>query len=256
LEDAMIEASTAFYLAAIPAAALVGLSKGGLPVVGMLGVPILALTISPLEAAGILLPIYVLTDGFGLWLYRRHFDWRNLTILIPAAALGIGFGWATASIVSEVAVGLLVGVIGIAFCLNNWLRRGAQIPPKPADLPRGIVWGALTGFTSFVSHSGAPPFQVYVLPQKLPKLVYAGTSTIVFAAVNLMKLVPYWAPGQLSASNLKLAAVLVPFGVAATFIGARLVRILPERAFFIGVQIALLLVSLKLVWDSVRGLLL
>jgi uncharacterized protein len=134
-----------------------------------------------------------------------------------------------------------------------WLR-----PPvtekKPADVPRGVFWGVISGLTSFVSHSGAPPYQVYVLPQRLEKIVYAGTSTIVFACINGAKLVPYWALGQLNPESLKAALALMPFGALATFLGVRLVRILPERAFFIAVQVALFVISLKLIWDGVGGL--
>src|SRR5688500_16778709 len=90
-----------FYLLACFAAFAVGLSKVGLPMVGMLGVPLLALSISPVVAAALLLPIYILSDMFGLYVYRRAFDRRNLAILIPAATLGIAIGWATASITRE-----------------------------------------------------------------------------------------------------------------------------------------------------------
>lgn len=241
-----------FLLAALPAAALVGASKGGLPMVGMLGVPVLSLVMSPIQAAGLLLPIYVVSDIFGLWVYRHAYDRRNLMILIPAATLGIVIGWALASVVTEAHVRLLVGTIGIVFCLDRWFRpKSAE--KKPADVPRGIFWGALTGFTSFVSHSGAPPYQWYVLPQRLDKLVYAGTTTITFAVVNAVKLIPYWALGQLSADNLSHAVLLVPAAVAATFAGARLVKILPERLFFRAVEVSLLAISLKLLWDGFRA---
>ena len=81
-----------FWVAAVVAAALVGASKGGLPVVGMLAVPVLALVISPVAAAGLLLPVFVLSDMFGLYVYRRDFDRRVLSILIPATTLGVGAG--------------------------------------------------------------------------------------------------------------------------------------------------------------------
>jgi len=249
----MSEAGWLFFLAAVPAAMLVGFSKGGLPVVGMLGVPVLSMATSPVRAAALLLPIYVVTDMFGLWAYRRQFDRRNLLILIPAATVGVGIGWATAFIVSERLVTLLVGVIGLAFCLNYWLagRRGSA--PRSADVPRGLFWGAVSGFTSFVSHAGAPPYQMYVLPQRLEKLIYAGTTTILFAAINAVKLVPYWALGQLSLANLKLAAWLLPGAIAATFAGVWLVRIVPQALFYRLVMIALFLVSLKLIADAAIG---
>jgi uncharacterized protein len=250
----MLSTSAAFLWAAFPAAILVGLAKGGLPIVGMLGVPILALVTSPIEAAGLLLPIYVVTDMFGLWAYRREYDRRNLAILIPASVFGVLIGWATATIVPEAWVTLLVGVIGIAYCVTNYLRRNVEIEKRPADVPRGLFWGTVTGFVSFVSHSGGPPFQVYVLPQKLPKMVFAGTSTILFAIVNAAKLVPYWALGQLSVGNIEKVLILVPAGVIATFAGVRLTRVVPEKPFFIAVEIALFAVSLKLVWDGLHGI--
>jgi uncharacterized membrane protein YfcA len=241
---------TLFFMAAVPAAIMVGLSKGGLPMVGMLGVPILSLSVSPVRAAAILLPIFMVTDMVGLWAYRREFDRRNLLILVPASILGIAIGWATASVVSERFVRLLVGLIGLAYCLDAWRKRHRTPAPKPADVPRGLFWGTISGFTSFVSHAGAPPYQMYVLPQRLDKMIFAGTSTILFAIVNAVKLVPYWALGQLSVDNLEIAALLFPFGIAATFAGVRLVRILPEVLFYRLVRTALLLISLKLVYDG------
>jgi hypothetical protein len=248
----MIELDFTFYLAAMLAALLVGLSKGGLSMVGVLGTPVLALVISPLQAAALLLPIYVISDMVGLWSYRREFDRRNLAILLPAAVAGILIGWATASVVSERMVGALIGVIGIGFCINAWRMRNAVLAPRPADIPRGVFWGTITGFSSFVSHSGGPPFQVYVLPQQLPKAVFAGTTTVAFAVINAVKLVPYWALGQLNPGNLRVSALLAPVAVGGALAGVRLVRILPQRTYFGFVYVLLFAISIKLVADAVR----
>ena len=239
-----------FYAVALLAALLIGLSKGGLSMVGSLATPILALVISPVTAAAVLLPILVISDAFGLWSYRREFDRRNLMILIPAGALGVAMGWATASLVSDRWVSLTIGIIGVVFCMNGWLRRHAEVKPHAADVPRGLLWGSIMGFSSFVAHVGGPPYQVYVFPQRLPKVVYAGTTTIVFAAINFIKLLPYWALGQFSTSNLRTSALLAPIAIAGTFAGVRLVRVLPERFYFNFVQVMLLIVSIKLIYDA------
>ena len=70
-----------------------------------------------------------------------------------------------------------------------------------------------------MSHTGGPPFQTYVLPQKLPKMVFAGTSTIAFAIINVVKLVPYWALGQFNPSNLEMAAMLSPVAIIGAVVG-------------------------------------
>ena len=243
-----------FWLAAGVAATLVGMSKGGVPMVAMLSVPIMALVMSPVVAAGLLLPVYVVSDMFGLYAYRHAFDRRVLAIVIPGAVVGIGISWATASLVPEAAVTLVVGIIGFAFALNLILRRPVIAEPKRAEVASGLFWSAIAGFTSFVSHAGAPPYQVYTLPLGMTKAVFAGTTTIAFAAINLVKLVPYYALGQLNVGNLKVAAVLAVPAAIAVFVGLRVVAVLPERLFFRLVIWALLLISVKLIWDGARGL--
>jgi hypothetical protein len=242
-----------FWLAAMAAAVLVGLGKGGLPLVGMLGVPVLALAISPVTAAGLLLPIYVLSDVFGLYAYRHAWNGRVLAIMAAGMTIGVGIGWATASQVSDRLVTGLVGAIGLVFALNLLLRRGGEVAPRRAEVGPGLFWGAVTGFTSFVSHAGAPPYQVYTLPLKLEKAVFAGTATIAFAYVNAIKLIPYAALGQLNPANLKVAAVLALPAVLAVFAGVRLVRALPEALFFRLVTWALLAISLRLLWQAAAG---
>lgn len=240
-------------MAAVASAVCVGAGKGGIPIVGMLSVPILALTISPVTAAGLLLPVYVVSDMFGLWAYRRDFDGRVLAIMLPGAVVGIGVGWAAASVVPENWVRVLVGVIGISFALNLILRGQPDGPPRRAAVGPGLFWGAVAGFTSFVSHSGGPPYQVYTLPLKMTKTVFAGTSTIAFAVINAAKLIPYWHLGQLSAANMKMALMLMPIAAAAVFAGVWLVKVLPDKLFFRLVIWALLILSVQLLWTGLRG---
>lgn len=245
-------ASPIFLIAALFSAFCIGLSKGGLPVIAMLSVPLMALFISPVTAAAMLLPIYIASDMVGLWLYRGAFSRRNLKILIPASMAGIGVGWATATFIPDWSIALIIGVMGILFCARQWLTKHGAKPAQPADVPRGLFWGTLAGFTSFVSHSGGPPFQMYVLPQKLDKLAFAGTATILFAIVNAAKLVPYWQLGQFRADNLTAAFALIPVAVLGTFVGAWLTKVMRQDLFFRAVEIALLLVSLQLIYEAVQ----
>jgi uncharacterized protein len=244
---------TWFWVAAVVSAVLVGMGKGGLPVVGMLGVPVLSLVISPVTAAGLLLPVYIVSDVFGLYAYRAAFDRRVVGILAVGGTVGVGLGWATASIVPEDAVTLLVGLIGLIFALNLLIRRAKPVPKEPKVAP-GLFWGMLTGFTSFVSHAGAPPYQVYVQPLGLAKAVFAGTTTVLFAYINAIKLIPYFALGQINLGSLQVAAVLAIPAAIAVFAGVKLVKILPEVLFFRLVTWALLLISIKLIWEGVTGL--
>ena len=238
-----------FFAVASLAAFVVGASKGGLPMAGVLSVPILALVMPPVAAAALLLPVYIVSDVVGLWAYRKRYDRRNIIILLPPMVFGVGIGWATASITAEWVVTLLVGLIGLSYCINAAIRR-ADTSPRPADVPRGLFWGSIAGFTSFVSHTGGPPYQMYVLPQRLEKMVFAGTGTIIFAIINAVKLVPYWALGQFHPDNLEIAAMLSPVAIAGALIGYKVTELIPQKLFFHLVEAALALISVKLIFDA------
>lgn len=248
---AIVELNSPLIWALLAVAAfIVGLSKGGLPGAGMLSVPILSLVMSPISAAVLLLPIYILSDVIAVWLYRREYSATNLQVLIPAGFLGVGVGWLTASMVSDAAVSLLIGLMGVVFCLDVWFGKRHREAPRASTIGKGIFWGTLSGFTSFVSHAGAPPYQVYVLPQKLTKMVFAGTSTIMFAAINLAKVVPYATLHPYTTEQIQCAALLLPAALVGTVAGRGLIRWMPEARFFLVVQIALFVICLRLIYSA------
>lgn len=249
----MLELTTEGWVLAVLAAMAVGMAKGGLAMTAILAVPILSLVMSPVQAAGLMLPVYVASDVGGLIAFRRNFSTTVLRTALPGAMVAIGLGWATAHIVPDWGVTLIVGVIGLVFALNALIRPDLGGEPRRPDHVRGGIWGGLAGYTSFVSHSGAPPFQVYVQPLRLAPLIYAGTTTWFFAVVNWVKLVPYWALGQLSPANLMAAAVLTPVALASVWIGLWLVRIIPQALFYKLITWGLLVVSIRLVWQALLG---
>ena len=235
------------------AAFLVGLSKGGLPSIGMLAVPLMSLLMSPVKAAALLLPIFVISDVAGVYLYRRDYSAPNLRVLVPAGIAGVVLGWLTAAVVSDRFITFLIGAMGLAFCLNAWLRDQSRVPARPARPLWGWFWGSVAGFASFISHSGGPPFQVYMLPQKLPKAVFAGTATLLFAVINAAKILPYQALQPYSPETLWHAAALIPFALAGAVCGAWLTRRMAEAWFYRIVQVSLFLVSIKLLVDALRA---
>ena len=170
-----------FYAVAIPAIILVGISKGGFGgPLGMLGVPILSLAISPVQAAAILLPILVSMDMIGLYAYRGKADWMVLKAMLPFAMLGIGLGWLLAGNVDEHFIRLLVGLTAIAFVLNYAWRTITKRQIATHGPASAAAWGATAGFTSFIAHAGGPPFQIHTLPLGLHRVTFAATAVYFF----------------------------------------------------------------------------
>jgi len=246
-----------FYAAAVPAVVLMGLAKGGFSGLGLLSLPLMALVVSPVQSAAIMLPILIVQDVVTVWAYRHTWDRRNLMILVPSAILGILSGYLLAARVSDAAVTLAVGTISLAFAVRRLILERRKTPPAPAkaDVPRGLFWGCVTGFTSMIAHAGGPPFQIYVMPQRLPRDVFVGTGAVFFALSNWIKVPPYMALGQFTGENLVTAAVLFPVAIASTWMGVLLVRRVSGDRFYTLVYGLLILVGAKLIIDGAQALL-
>jgi uncharacterized protein len=243
-----------FLLLAIPAVTFLGLAKGGFSGVGMIATPLLALILPPLQAAAILLPILLLQDVISVWVYRKDYSAANLKVLMPGGAIGVAVAWALAAYVSDHHVRFAIGVIGVAFVLNAWFGR-IPTDAKPASTFGGMFWGGLSGFTSTLSQAGAPPFQIYVLPLRLPKMTLVGTAAIFFAALNVMKVAPYFALGQFSTEGLVTTLGLTPLAIATNFLGIWLVQRTPTKLFYQIAYVLVFLICLALLWQGGRHIL-
>jgi uncharacterized membrane protein YfcA len=243
-----------FVTVAVIAVLVVGLSKAGLlGSLGMVGVPLLSLVMPARDAAGMMLPVLLAMDAIAIYAYRKEVDWKILWIMLPGAAIGTLVGWALWAVVSDAAVLLFVGVVTLLFILDALLPLRKKLEGLPPSRPWGVFWGGFAGFTSFISHTGGPPFQIYVLPQRLSPAIYAGTSAFFFAIVNASKLVPYFFLGQLNVHNLQLSLALIPVGIFGVLGGIFLVRRISVKWFYRIAYWLVFLLSLKLIWDGARG---
>jgi uncharacterized membrane protein YfcA len=245
--------SLLFFALAVPAVILLGLSKGGFVGLGALSLPLLALAISPVRAAAILLPILIVQDVVGVWAFRKSWDGHVLAWMLPGSMIGIALAYVFAARVSEAAVLGVVGTISILFgAYRLWIdRRGAISAPAKSPGWVGTLAGVASGFTSQIAHAGQPPFQIWVLPKRLPRDVLVGTTAIFFAATNWLKVPAYWALGQFSRENMLAAATLLPVAIASTFAGVWLVRRVSPARFYTAIYALMILVGVKLVWDAV-----
>ena len=238
-----------FYFAAIPAVIIVGLSKGGFGGIALLAVPILSLVADPIKSAAIMLPILLAMDVVALWIYRGLYDRSSLIALLPAAMLGIFFGWLTAAWVTADFVRFVVGTISILFTLDHWLKFRPAFHGRPGPI-KGLICGAGAGFTSFIAHAGAPPFQFYMIPIRLEPRVFVGTGVIFFAVVNAVKVLPYTLLGQFETENLLTSLVLLPLAPLSTLAGFALVKIISVDLFYRITYLIVFVIGLKLIWDE------
>jgi uncharacterized protein len=239
-----------FYLVAIPAVLLLGMSKSGFGAgFGSLAVPMMAVAVSVPQAAAIFMPLLLLMDLMGVAAFRKEFDKRLLKFLLPFGIAGVVLGTLLFKTVPPNKVAGLVGVFTLLF-----LAQRLFFPPK-ADAPPPSRWiGGLlattSGLTSFIAHAGGPPVSAYVIPLKLKPVVFAATMSFFFLFVNLSKWVPYAWLGLLDWRNLATSIVLTPLVPLGVWGGVYLARRIEQKLFYKLLYLGMFLSGLKLLWDG------
>ena len=239
-----------FYMVAAPAVVLLGISKSGFGAgFGSLAVPLMAMAVTVPQAAAILMPVLFVIDVLGIAAYRRDFDASLLRFLVPWGLLGTLVGYLTFSTLEPHWVAGLVGFFTLLFLAQRLL-----FPPAVEGFapPRwlGALLTTLSGFTSFIAHTGAPPVNAYLLPMRLDPVKFAATLSVYFFCMNFAKWVPYAALGLLDWRNLGTALALMPFVPLGVWSGVRIARRIEPKLFYQMVHLGMFLAGSKLLWDA------
>ena len=244
-----------FYAAAIPALLITGISKAGFGSgLGILAVPLIALTMPATQAAAIMLPILCVMDLAALWAYRGQWSRKNMKIMLPGGIAGIVLGALTFRYVSEAGLRLMLGAVAIGFLLQRWTSASSQPLRTAPSATKGYFWSALSGYTSTLAHAGGPPMSIYLLPQRMDKALMVGTTVVFFTIMNYVKLIPYPLLGLFDGRNLATSAGLAPLGVIGIFCGVWLRKHIPEALFYRLCYGFLFVTGLKLLYDGASRL--
>lgn len=239
-----------FYVVAVPAVLLLGVSKSGFGAgFGSLAVPMMALAISVPQAAAILMPVLLVMDLLGMAAFRKDFDAVLLKFLLPFGVLGIVIGALLFKVLNPHTVAAIVGAFTLLFLAQRLL-----FPPRPDSAPPPRWLGALltttSGFTSFIAHAGGPPITAYVIPLRLSPVKFTATMAFFFFVVNLSKWIPYGLLGLLDWRNLATSLVLLPLAPLGVWIGVRLARRIGQVLFYRFLYVGMFLTGAKLLWDG------
>lgn len=230
---------------------IMGMSKGGFPVSGI-ALPLLVLLWpeqgkAARAAVSFMLPLLCIMDIVGALMYRKTADWTQIRKLLP----GMGLGIIAASIffvadqgiaVSDRLLKLVIGLLGLLF--SGWYLAGRPLPKTLASKITGNragIFGFGAGFTSTIAHAAGPVMQMYLLPENLPKRVFAGTTVYFFLILNAAKLLPFALLGRFSTDQLFLNLRFLPVIPVGVLCGYALVQLMREKQYtwFIHVSLAL-----------------
>jgi uncharacterized membrane protein YfcA len=214
---------------------LVGLSKTGIPGLGILNVAIFALVFPARDSVGLVLVILICGDLVAVSTYRRDASWGHLWRLFPWAAVGVVAGYFALGRVNDLQMRHLIGVILLALVVFQYVRSRRPAPPegeaRPARPWLAPLAGITAGFTTMVANAAGQVMELYLLAMNLPKIVFVGSAAWYFLVINLFK-VPFSASlGLINPATLSVSLWLGPFAVLGALVGRPIVERLDQRRF-------------------------
>lgn len=246
-----MDQSVAFYVIAVVAILLTGISKSGLGGgLGVMSVPLMSLFVTPQFAAAVMMPVLLAMDLLIVWRYRATWDRRIIRSLLPAALVGLVLGSLSFNYMDANTVKFLVGLLAAFFVLQFLASHSVELTQRHTPQMVVLLLGVLSGFSSFIAHAGGPPVKGYLLRQRLEKSWFVGTNTVFFFTLNFLKTIAYGAFGTLSVTSLQISFALSPVLLFGVFLGFRLHKVVDQAVFVKVVYGFLALTAVKLLYDS------
>ena len=231
-------------------AVMVGTTKTGMPGLGILIVPLMALVLPTRQSTGILLGILILADLFAITYHRRNARWGHVLRLLPAAFAGIVAGYFGLKFVNDQQLKPIIGGIVLVMLGVNYGRARAkgEDAPVPTQWWFAVVLGFMAGVTTMMANAAGPVMIIYLLAMRLPKVEFVGTGAWFFFVVNWLK-VPFSANLELmTAETVKLNLMMLPFIAIGAVVGIFLLKRIPQKAFNVIVQILAAAAAIKLLF--------
>jgi len=231
---------------------LTGVSKTGIPGLGILMAPLMAMAFPEhtRQSTGILLGMLILGDLFAAGYYRRRAEWKHVVRLLPAAFLGIVAGWRAMDYVTDDQLQPIMGVIVLGMLgLNYWRTRvRGEDAPIPGQWWFAALMGFIAGLTTMMANAAGPVMVIYLLAMRLPKIAFIGTSAWFFFVVNWLK-VPFSAQLDLiTVGSIKLNLMMLPLIALGAVAGIFFLRRIPQKTFNSLIQILAAAAALKLLF--------
>ncbi len=227
----MFELSTAGWITVAVVALIVGLSKTGPGGFGIVVVPLMASVFPAKESTGILLPLLIFADIFGIVFYRKYADWKILIRLIPFVIPGVILGYFFMDYVSDKMFKPIIGIIILIMLTGNFLIKYKQGQLFVKSIYFSAIVGLMAGFTTMVANAAGPIMAVFLLSMDLDKKKFMGTRAWYFLIINIFK-VPFSADlGLITFQSLEFNALLLPVILIGATVGYYVVKILQQKWF-------------------------
>jgi uncharacterized membrane protein YfcA len=240
----MIDAYNLFQWAILALSALfIGMSKTGVQGITLLAVPYMAMAFGAKESTGIILPMLCLADIIAVAYYKRIADWKVVAKLLPTAVFGFFVAIFVDKLIPAHEFRQLMGwTLVLALVVMIWSEVFGKENKWMKKWWYAAIFGLLGGFTTMIGNAAGPVMSVYLLSMRKEKMEYIGINAWFFLVVNFLKIpLQIFVWENISVSTISLNLLMLPFIVLGAWLGIRIVKLFPEKAFRKFIQIVTIL---------------
>lgn len=228
------------WCSGILAAMLIGMGKTGLSGAGNIAIPLMAILFGGKPSTGIILPLLCMADIFGVWYYHRHAEWKYILKLLPWALLGVIVAAFIGNFISDKLFKDIIGITVLVSVLLMFLQDFRKdLFHVPGKWWYSASFGLAGGFTTMIGNAAGPVMAIFLQSMRLPKNIYIGTGAWFFLIINYSKIplqVIVW--NNITWNTIIFDVLLLPAIALGAFMGVKLVKIIPEKAYRIFVLVS------------------
>jgi uncharacterized membrane protein YfcA len=208
-----------------------GVSKTGIPGLGIIFVVLTPLVMPAKVSTGYILPFLIFGDVLAILVWRKTAVWRLIAAVLPAMLAGVIAGYFLMDRIPEAVYGKVLGSVVLFLAALDWVcrRRDVRVPEGSRTVSRCV--GFLAGMMTMLANAAGPVVMLYLLAMRVTKEQFVGTGAWLYFMINLFKVPFSVALGLITPESLKVNFMMLPLVLCGGLIGLAVMRRIPAGVF-------------------------
>lgn len=217
---------------------MIGLTKTGIPGLGILVVSLMASVFPARVSTGIVLPMLMFADVFAVGYYRRQAVWSHLLRVMPWTACGVVLGYLLLGTVNDQQLKPFIGIIVLVMLgVNWWWERKSEKVSIPTRWWFAAGIGVIAGVTTMMANAAGSFIVIYLLAIRLPKTEFIGTGAWYYLVLNWFKVPFSLSLGLIDSQSLQFDLILFPAVAIGALSGIIILKHVSEKRFTVILEI-------------------
>ncbi|WP_083912946.1 sulfite exporter TauE/SafE family protein [Rubritalea marina] len=226
----------------------IGVAKAGFSGVSYISVFLLAEAFGAKESIGVALPMLITGDLIVYPAYRKYGDWRSVWQFMWPALIGLAVAVYLLTVFSNESMRVAIGLVIVSMVLMQLMKK--FFPENFDRLAHskafGISAGVSGGLATMLANAAGPIMQLFLLSRNVSKLDIIGVGARFFLIINLIKLPLNAGLDLMTWETLRWNLYMIPVVALGVWLGKKVLRKVPQKAFEVLVVTFALIAGVKL----------